>query len=150
MILLIRSRSTIKEQLAPFFMTIEKTVWDFKLSNTFEEYEAHMNAPEQQAMFKEMGVSEVNWTLVREYGIIRRSANLDINWASAQIVNNLDKYERKDLMAWLITQTERVYLKALESNQLSAAIGSLNLMHRITIEAAEKKANKSYHRNCKF
>ena len=86
-----------------------------------------------------MGVSEVTRTLVRDYGITRRSANLDINWASAQIVKNLDKYERKDLMAWLITQTERVYLKALESNQLSAAIGSLNLMHRITIEAAEKK-----------
>ena len=32
----------------------------------------------------------------------------------------------------------RVYLKAMESNQLSAAIGSLNLMHRITTEAAEK------------
>ena len=65
-------------------------------------------------------------------------------------VKNLDKYERKDLIAWLITQTERGYLKALESNQLSAAIGSLNLMHRITIEAAEKKANKPYHGNCKF
>ena len=38
------------------FMTIETTVLDFKLSNTFEEYEAHMNAPQQQAMFKEMGV----------------------------------------------------------------------------------------------
>ena len=37
-------------------MPIETTVLDFKLSNTFEEYEAHMNAPEQQAMFKEMGV----------------------------------------------------------------------------------------------
>ena len=86
-----------------------------------------------------MGVSEVNRTLVRDYGITRRSANLDINWASAQIVKNLDKYERKDLMAWLITQTELVYLKALKSNQLSAAIGSVNLMHRITIEAAEKK-----------
>ena len=97
-----------------------------------------------------MGVSEVNRTLVRDYGITRRSANLDINWASAQIVKNLDKYERKDLMAWLITQTELVYLKALESNQLSAAIGSLNLIHRITIEAAEKKANKHYHGNCKF
>ena len=97
-----------------------------------------------------MGVSEVYRTLVRDYGITRRSANLDINWASAQIVKNLDKYERKDLMAWLITQTELVYLKALESNQLSAAIGSLNLMHRITIEAAEKKANKHYHGNCKF
>ena len=32
-------------------MIIETTVLDFKLSNTFEEYEAHMKAPEQQAMF---------------------------------------------------------------------------------------------------
>ena len=37
-------------------MTIETTVLDFKLSNTFEEYEAHMKAPEQQVMFNEMGV----------------------------------------------------------------------------------------------
>ena len=37
-------------------MAIETTVLDFKISNTFEEYEAHMNAPEQQAMFKDMGV----------------------------------------------------------------------------------------------
>ena len=35
-------------------MSIETTVLDFKLSNTFEEYEADMDAPEQQAMFKEM------------------------------------------------------------------------------------------------
>ena len=34
----------------------ETTVLDFKLSNTFEEYRAYMNAPEQQAMFAEMGV----------------------------------------------------------------------------------------------
>ncbi|MDC3041143.1 hypothetical protein OA105_01980 [Prochlorococcus sp. AH-736-B08] len=96
-----------------------------------------------------MGVSEVTRTLVMDYGITRRSANLDINWASAQIVKNLDKYERTDLMAWLVTQTEKVYLKSLESNQLSAAIGSLNLMHKICIEAADKKANKPYHGNYK-
>ena len=34
----------------------ETTVLDFKLSNTFGEYRAWMNAPEQQAMFAEMGV----------------------------------------------------------------------------------------------
>ena len=34
----------------------ETTVLDFKLSNTFEEYRTHMSAPEQQAMFAEMGV----------------------------------------------------------------------------------------------
>ena len=39
----IDSRSRIKGKLAPFFMSIETTVLDFKLSNTFEEYEAHMN-----------------------------------------------------------------------------------------------------------
>ena len=37
-------------------MSIETTVLDFKLSNTFEEHEAYMNAPKQKAMFKEMGV----------------------------------------------------------------------------------------------
>ena len=51
----IDSQSTIRA-ISSFFMSIETTVLDFKLSNTFEEYEAHMNAPEQQAMFKEMGV----------------------------------------------------------------------------------------------
>ena len=35
---------------------IETTVLDFKLSNTFAEYRAHMNASEQQAMFAEMEV----------------------------------------------------------------------------------------------
>ena len=96
-----------------------------------------------------MGVTEVTRTLVRDYGITRRSANLDINWASAQMIKNLEKYENTDLMAWLVTQTEKVYLKSLESNQLSAAIGSLNLMHKICIEAADKKANKPYHGNFK-
>ena len=37
-------------------MSIETTVLDFKLSNTFEGYKAYMNAPKQKAMFKEMGV----------------------------------------------------------------------------------------------
>ena len=37
-------------------MTIEKTIIDFQLSHTFEQYESHMNTEEQQSMFKEMGV----------------------------------------------------------------------------------------------
>tara|TARA_B100000886_G_scaffold241210_1_gene169252 strand:- start:398 stop:700 length:303 start_codon:yes stop_codon:yes gene_type:complete len=81
----------------------------------------------------------VNRTLFRDYGISRGSVNLDVNWASAQIVKKFDNYERKDLMASLIAQTKSVYLEALESNQLSGAIRRLNSMHRIIIEAAEKK-----------
>ena len=37
-------------------MTIETTVLDFKLSNTFEEYVAYMNVAEKQVMFKKMGL----------------------------------------------------------------------------------------------
>ena len=37
-------------------MTTETTILDFQLSNKFEQYESHMNAKEQQSMFKEMGV----------------------------------------------------------------------------------------------
>ena len=37
-------------------MNIETTILDYQLSNTFEEYESHMYAKEQQMMFKEMGV----------------------------------------------------------------------------------------------
>ena len=54
---LVDNRSKIVKGEFMYFMTIETTVLDFKLSNNFEEYEAHMNAAEQQAMFKEMGVT---------------------------------------------------------------------------------------------
>tara|TARA_B100000886_G_C20147176_1_gene376452 strand:+ start:92 stop:280 length:189 start_codon:yes stop_codon:yes gene_type:complete len=37
-------------------MAIETIILDFQLSNTFEQYESHMNAKEQQTMFKEMEV----------------------------------------------------------------------------------------------
>ena len=37
-------------------MTIESTILDFQLSNTFKQYESHLNAEEQQSMFKEIGV----------------------------------------------------------------------------------------------
>ena len=33
-------------------MNIETTFLDFQLSNTYEKYEAHMNAKEQRKMFK--------------------------------------------------------------------------------------------------
>ena len=35
-------------------MAIEKTILNFRLRNTFKQYESYMNAKEQQMMFKEM------------------------------------------------------------------------------------------------
>ena len=96
-----------------------------------------------------MGVSEVTETLVRDYKITRRSANLDINWASAQIVKNLEKHEKRDLLAWLLTQSERVYQRAFQANQFSAAQGALKLIYDMTIKEPEKKKDSRWHGNYK-
>ena len=95
-----------------------------------------------------MGVSQVTESLVSDYGITRRSANLDINWASTQIVKNLDKHEKKDLMAWLLTQSERTFQRAFEAGQFSSAIGSLKLIYEMTIKDTDKKSSQ-YHGNYK-
>ena len=36
-------------------MTIETTILDFQLSNTYEEYESHMNAKEQKTNVQRNG-----------------------------------------------------------------------------------------------
>ena len=95
-----------------------------------------------------MGVSQVTESLVSDYGITRRSANLDISWASTQIVKNLDKHEKKDLMAWLLTQRERTFQRAFEAGQFSSAIGSLKLIYDMTIKDTDKKSSQ-YHGNYK-
>ena len=43
-----------KKYLIPT-MTIETPILDFQLSNTFEEYESHMNTEEQRSMVKAIG-----------------------------------------------------------------------------------------------
>ena len=95
-----------------------------------------------------MGVSQVTETLVWDYKITRRSANLDISWASTQIVKNLDKHEKKDLMAWLLTQSERTFQRSFENGQYSSAIGALKLIYEMTIKDTDKKSS-SYHGNYK-
>ena len=95
-----------------------------------------------------MGVSEVTRTLVMDYGITRRSANLDINWASTQIVKNLDKHEKRDLLAWILTQSERTFQRAFEAGQYSSAIGSLKLIWEMTIKDSKEKDSR-YHGNYK-
>ena len=37
-------------------MTIETTVLEFKLSNTYDVYQTFMNSSEQKVIFKDMGV----------------------------------------------------------------------------------------------
>ena len=96
-----------------------------------------------------MGVSQVTESLVRDYKITRRSANLDINWASTQIVKNLEKHEKRDLLAWLLTQSERTFQRAFESEQYSSAIGALKLIYEMTLKDSQPKKDSRWHGNYK-
>ena len=86
-----------------------------------------------------MGVSQVTESLVRDYKITRRSANLDVQWASTKLVQNLNKHERTDLLAWLLYQTQQVFQKSVEAKQYSAATGCLNLIWKMGVESGAKK-----------
>ena len=103
-----------------------------------------------QKIEKGWGVGQTINYLVTDYKITRRSANLDVQWASAKLVQNLNKTERTDLLAWLLYQTQQVYQKSVEAKQYSAATGCLNLIWKMGIEAGEKKTSntaKTFHGN---
>ena len=101
-------------------------------------------------MEKGWGVGQTINYLVHDYKITRRSANLDIQWASAKLVQNLTKTERPDLLAWLLYQSQQVFLKSMEAEQYSAATGCLNLIWKMGIaENKPKNSNtaKTFHGN---
>ena len=77
---------------------------------------------------KGWGVGQTINYLVHEYKITRRSANLDIQWVSAKLVQNVNKTERGDLLAWLLYQSQQVFLKSVEAQQYSEATGCLKLI----------------------
>ena len=101
-------------------------------------------------MEKGWGVGQTINYLVHDYKITRRSANLDIQWASAKLVQNFAKTERPDLLAWLLYQSQQVFLKSMEAEQYSAATGCLNLIWKMGIaENKPKNSNtaKTFHGN---
>ncbi len=99
---------------------------------------------------KGWGVGQTINYLFHDYKITRRSANLDVQWASAKLVQNLNKHERTDLLAWLLYQTQQVYLKSIEAQQYSAATGCLKLIWEMGIQSGDKRNSntaKTFHGN---
>ena len=52
-------RDLILKKYHIILIAIETTILDFQLSNTFEQYESHMNAKEQLVLFTEMRVKDI-------------------------------------------------------------------------------------------
>ena len=96
------------------------------------------------------GVSETICYLVRDYKITRRSANLDVAWASTELCKNFDNTENADMLAWLLTQIQRVAVKSEEDKQYGAAVGCYRLIYDLIFKDMKKKQSTStFHGNCK-
>ncbi len=85
------------------------------------------------------GVGDTISYLVRDYKITRRSANLDISWASTELCKNFDNTENTDMLAWLLTQIQLVVLKSEEDKQYGAAVGFYRLIYDLIFKDMKKK-----------
>ena len=53
----------------------------------------------------------------------------DVAWASTELCKNFDKTENTDMLAWLLTQIQRVAVKSEEDKQYGAAVGCYRLIY---------------------
>ena len=96
------------------------------------------------------GVGDTISYLVRDYKITRRSANLDVAWASTELCKNFDNTENTDMLAWLLTLIQRVAVKSEEDKQYGAAVGCYRLIYDLIFKDMKKKQSTStFHGNCK-
>ena len=96
------------------------------------------------------GVGDTIIYLVRDYKLTRRSTNLDVAWASAELCKNFDNTENTDMLAWLLTQIQRVAVKSEEDKQYGAAVGCYRLIYDLIFKDMKKKQSTStFHGNCK-
>ena len=52
-------------------------------------------------------------------------------------------------MAWILTQSERTFQRAFESEQYSSAIGALKLIYEMTLKDSQPKKDTRWHGNYK-
>ena len=96
------------------------------------------------------GVGDTISYLVEDYKITRRSANLDVSWASTELCKNFDNTENTDMLAWLLTQIQRVAVKSEEDKQYGAAVGCYRLIYDLIFKDMKKRQSTStFHGNCK-
>ena len=96
------------------------------------------------------GVGDTISHLVKDYKITRRSANMDVAWASTELCKNFEKTENTDMLAWLLTQIQRVAVKSEADKQYGAAVGCYRLIYDLVFKDMKKrKSTSTFHGNSK-
>jgi hypothetical protein len=75
---------------------------------------------------------EIRQVLTIKYGMSQRTVERRISDARAEQVDALEKLDRKELAAQLISAAYEILGEARESRQLNNALGALGFMARMT------------------
>ena len=80
------------------------------------------------------GTGETIQYLMRDYGLTRRSANLDVVWANKELSKGFNNHDNKEMVAWLLTQYQRLAVKSESDKQYGVSLGCYKEIANLVIK----------------
>ena len=79
---------------------------------------------------------------MRDYGLTRRSANMDVVWANKELSKGFDNHDNKET-AWLLTQYQRLAVKSEADKQYGVSLGCYKEIANLVIKPKQIVKRKS-------
>ena len=89
------------------------------------------------------GTGETIQYLMRDYGLTRRSANMDVVWANKELSKGFDNHDNKEMVAWLLTQYQRLAVKSEADKQYGVSLGCYKEIANLVINPKQIVKRKS-------
>jgi len=89
------------------------------------------------------GTGETIQYLMRDYGLTRRSANMDVVWANKELSKGFDNHDNKEMVAWLLTQYQRLAVKSEADKQYGVSLGCYKEITNLVIKPKQIVKRKS-------
>jgi len=83
--------------------------------------------------------------LMTDFGLTRRSANLDVVWANKELSKGFDNHDNKEMVAWLLTQYQRLAVKSEADKQYGVSLGCYKEISNLVIKPNQiQKKRKTF------
>ena len=94
---------------------------------------------------KGWGTAETIQYLMTDFGLTRRSANLDVVWANKELSKGFDNHDNKEMVAWLLTQYQRLAVKSEADKQYGVSLGCYKEISNLVIKPNQiQKKRKTF------
>ena len=80
------------------------------------------------------GTGETIQYLMRDYGLTRRSANMDVVWANKELSKGFNNHDNKEMVAWLLNQYQRLAVKSEAEKQYGVSLGCYKEIANLVIK----------------